>query len=401
MPAARGSLRSDVVSSSAPVGRHNGFEPRLGQMALVLLALAAAAVGGALALAVALATGAVQATTRVTTVVEPAPQGSPASSSSSAPWVSVYARAAPGAVDITVQSVTSVSTPFGSAQAQTTATGSGFVIDGSGDILTAAHVVAGATKVSVAFQDGDTRTAKILGEDDTSDVAVLRVEPAGLSLHPLALGSSQSVEVGDAVGVIGDPLGFDRSLSTGVVSALDRTIEAPDGFMIAHSIQTDAALNPGNSGGPVFDSSGRVIGISDQIATGANEFGRSTSDTSTGVGFAVPIDLAKAELSKLERGEPVTHAYLGVSTATTTSGGEQGALVVGVQSGAPAAKAGLRAGDVIVAFDGTAITGASGLVDALAAARADTKVQLTVLRGSNRLTLTATLTAQPAHAPSG
>ncbi len=142
-----------------------------------------------------------------------------------------------------------------------------------------------------------------------------------------------------------------------------------------------------------------MIAIADQIATGTNRFGRSSSDTSTGVGFAVPIDLAKAELSKLEHGEHVAHAYLGMSTATTTSTPtEQGALVEAVQKGTPAAKAGLRAGDVIVSFDGTAIRGASGLIDALAAARAGEKIQLTVLRGHGRVTLTVTLGAQPTQA---
>jgi putative serine protease PepD len=363
----------------------------------MLIAIAVAVIGGAVALAVGLASGALHTTKHATTVVEPAPASVPASGSPSAAWASVYARVAPGTVDITVQSTTSVNTPFGSTQQQETALGSGFVIDGSGHILTAAHVVTGATQVSVAFQNGVTRTAKILGEDDSSDVAVLQVEPAGLTLSPLALGSSQALEVGDAVGVIGDPLGFDRSLSTGVVSGIDRTIEAPDGFIIAHSIQTDAALNPGNSGGPLLDSGGRVIGIADQIATGTNQFGRSTAETSSGVGFAVPIDLAKVELSRLKRGEPVTHAYLGVSTAATTSAGQQGALIAGVQPGTPAAKAGLAAGDVIVAFNGMAIHGANDLIDALAAAHVGVKVKITVLRGTSRLTFTVTLAAQPAH----
>jgi putative serine protease PepD len=134
------------------------------------------------------------------------------------------------------------------------------------------------------------------------------VDPSGLVLHPLTLGRSSDLAVGDALAVIGDPLGFDRSLSTGVVSALGRTIEAPNGFEIAHSIQTDAAMNPGNSGGPILDSTGRVVGIADQIATGTNHFGGSSSQTSTGVGFAVPVDLIQAELGRLGHGESVSHA---------------------------------------------------------------------------------------------
>ncbi len=379
--------------------------PRVNRRLLVTIAIGVGLAGGALALALALAVGALHtgsgagASATATTVIEPVPQSVGATSTSAADWAAAYAQAAPGTVDITAQAVTSENTPFGPTQQRVTDEGSGFVIDSDGRILTAAHVVAGASSITVTFQDGATRGAKVLGVDDSSDVAVLRVAPAGLTLHPLTLGSSGSLAVGDPVGVIGDPLGFDRSLSTGVVSALERTIEAPDGFVISHAVQTDAALNPGNSGGPLLSSQGQVIAIADQIATGTNAFGRSSSDTSTGVGFAVPIDLDKAELSKLERGEHVTHAYLGVSTTTTTSTpSEQGALVEAVRKGTPAARAGLRAGDVIVSFDGTTIHGASGLIDALAAARAGEKVQLTVLRSQSRLTLTVTLAAQPTQA---
>jgi S1-C subfamily serine protease len=271
--------------------------------------------------------------------------------------------------------------------------GSGFVLDGQGHILTVAHVVSGATSISITFQDGSKRSAKVLGEDGSSDVAVLLVNPAGLTLHPLSLGSSRALAVGDVLAIIGDPLGFDRSLSTGVVSALDRTIQAPNSFMIAHSIQTDAALNPGNSGGPLLDSGGRVIGIADQIATGTNQFGRPTSETTTGVGFAVPIDLAKAELNPLEHGEKATHAYLGVGAASATGGGQQGALVATVQSGTPAAQAGLRAGDLIIGFAGATIRSSGDLIAALTAEQ----IKLTVQRGSSRITVTVKLVAQPAQ----
>ena len=191
-----------------------------------------------------------------------------------------------------------------------TATGTGFVVDGKGHIVTAAHVVDGASSITVKFQDGTTRTAKLLGKDNATDVAVLSVDPSGLTLHPLALGSSAALDVGDQLAAIGDPFTYERSMSTGIVSGLDRTISAPNGFTVAHAIQTDAALNPGNSGGPVLDAAGKVIGIVDQIATNGS------SDTSSGVGFAVPIDLVKSELSQLEAGQTVSHAYLGVSTST-------------------------------------------------------------------------------------
>lgn len=393
------------MSSPAFAHRHARIDLRLGPWTLTLAVLVVAVVGGGVALALGLAAGALHTSAtsagRTVTVMRTAPSTITATAASREGWAPVYAQVAPGIVNITVQSTTSVSTPFGTRQEAVTALGAGFVIDGQGRILTAAHVVAGASSISVAFQNGVTRGGKVLGEDDSSDVAALQVSPAGLTLHPITLGSDRSLAVGDLIGVIGDPLGFDRSLSTGVVSALDRTIEAPDGFTIAHSIQTDAALNPGDSGGPLLNSHGQVIGIADQIATGTNQFGRSNTETSTGVGFAVPIDLAEAELSKLERGQHVIHAYLGVGTATTATGsGRQGAEIETVQPGSPAAKAGLHVGDVVVAFNGAAIGGADELIDGLAAARAGEKVRITVLRGSVRLTLTVKLAAQPAQAPS-
>lgn len=377
--------------------------PVRGSTGRALQTLLVAVIGAGVALGLALATGALHtgsAAVRTTTVTQ---QQAPAVSLAEAAregWAPIYASTVPGLVDVTVQSTTSVSTPFGTQQEHATDLGSGMVIDGAGDILTAAHVVADAQSVTVTFTDGLKRGAKVVGVDDSSDVAVLRVSPAGLDLHPVSLGSDRSLAVGDPVGVIGDPLGFDRSLSTGVVSALDRTIEAPDGFTIAHAIQTDAALNPGNSGGPVLNSHGQVIGISDQIATGTNQFGRSSTDTSTGVGFAVPIDLATAELSQLERGEHVSHAYLGVATGTSEGSGRAGALIHEVKAGTPAARAGLRAGDIIVAFDGTAIANADDLIDALAATHAGAAATIVVLRGSARLTRHLRLAVQPEQSAS-
>ncbi len=286
-------------------------------------------------LAGALIAGAVRTTSPTETVIESAPARAGLSASPAGPWKATYAQAAAGTVDITVQSTETVATPFGDRQQAVTSLGSGFVVDGRGDIVTASHVVVGAKSIRITFQTGRTRAATILGRDDASDVAVVHVDPSGLTLRPLALGSSRLLAVGDALAIIGDPLGFDRSLSTGVVSGLDRTIEAPNGFEIAHAIQTDAAMNPGNSGGPLFDSGGRVIGIADQIATGNNQFGRGTSDTSTGVGFAVPVDLIKAELAPLEHGQPVEHAYLGIAT-TESAGAQEGALVGSVPAGSPA-----------------------------------------------------------------
>jgi putative serine protease PepD len=379
--------------------RERKVRPSDPRTSLTLGGLAVAVLGGVVALGLAFLVGAVHTGSRTTTVVQTTPV-TKASSSAVGTWVGVYREADAGAVDITVQTTTTVNTPFGARSEQATAMGSGFVLNGRGDIVTAEHVVAGATSISVAFENGTTRSATVLGKDGGSDVAVIHVNPAGLTLHPLPLGSSAALEVGDPLAVVGDPLGFDRSLSTGVVSALDRTIEAPNGFDIAYAIQTDAAMNPGNSGGPLMNTSGEVIGFADQIATGTNQFGGpSSSETSTGVGFAVPIDLIKDELTALEQGQTVSHAYLGISTSET-SNGTAGALVAAVGSSTPAAKAGLKVGDVIVAFNGSAIASQGDLIDALAASHPGLVVKLTVQRGSSRIAITVRLGTQPAQAPS-
>jgi putative serine protease PepD len=387
------------MSTSTLTHRNRDLRPSDPRTRLALGGIAVAVLGGLVALGLAFLVGAVHTGARATTVIQPAAV-SKASSSPAGTWAGVYRGADAGAVDITVQATTSITTPFGARTEQETALGSGFVLNGQGDIVTAEHVVAGATSISVAFENGVTRSATVLGKDDGSDVAVIHVDPAGLTLQPLPLGSSAALQVGDPLAVVGDPLGFDRSLSTGVVSAVDRTIEAPNGFEIAHSIQTDAALNPGNSGGPLLNTSGQVIAIADQIATGTNQFGGpSSSETSTGVGFAVPIDLIKDELVALEHGQTVSHAYLGVSTSETANS-TAGVLIASVESGTPAAKAGLKAGDVIVAFNGAAIASDGDLIDALAASHPGQVVKLTVQRGSSPLTITVTLGTQPAQAPS-
>jgi S1-C subfamily serine protease len=197
----------------------------------------------------------------------------------------VYRRDAPGVAYVRAEVVQRTQSPFGGSQTQRgEATGSGFVIDDQGYILTNAHVVEGASKVTVQLGD-TTMGARVVGSDTSADIAVLKVNTAGAKLHPLALGDTSSVQVGDPVVAIGNPFGLDRTVTTGIVSALQREIQAPNGVTIKHVIQTDAAVNPGNSGGPLIDSSGRVIGINSQIA--------STSGGSNGIAFAVPIGTAK------------------------------------------------------------------------------------------------------------
>jgi putative serine protease PepD len=196
------------------------------------------------------------------------------------------------------------------------------------------------------------------------------------------------------VAAIGDPFGYERSISTGIVSGVDRTIQAPNGFTVAHAIQTDAAINPGNSGGPVLDAGGTVVGIADQIATGGG------ADQSSGVGFAVPIDLVKSALKTLESGGQVRHAYLGIASADSPTG-TKGATISSVTPGGPAAGAGIRAGDVVTQIGGTAVADSNDLVAAIAAHQPGDKVDVTVKRGSGTQHLTITLGTQPTRAGAG
>jgi putative serine protease PepD len=382
----------DREPPAGPPPRPGAHGPR--RRAIALLVVLTAILGGGAGAGLVLATGAGDRTT-TTTVTQAASATRETSSTAGALNAStLYANTAAGVVDITSRGIASSSgggSPFGGPSQSSTATGTGFVVDGKGHIVTAAHVVQGASSISVKFQDGTTRTAKLLGTDEATDVAVLSVDPSGLTLHPLSLGSSAALGIGDQVAAIGDPFTYERSLSTGIVSGLDRTISAPNGFTVAHAIQTDAALNPGNSGGPVLDASGQVVGIVDQIATNGS------SDTSSGVGFAVPIDLVKSELGQLEAGKTVHHAYLGVATSTADSA-TPGALVQSVTSGGPAADAGLRSGDVVTSIGTSAIHGTNDLVAAIAAHEPGDRVELTVRRGSQTVELTATLGTQPTQA---
>src|SRR5271166_4430308 len=262
----------------------------------------------------------------------------------------IYVRDAPGVAFVTSTIVQRSESPFnlfgGEEAAQKgVATGSGIVIDSNGTILTNYHVVENAVKVTVSFEKGQTVEAQVVGKDPSHDLAILRIHPDGLTLHPLTLGDSSVVQVGDPVYAIGNPFDLERTLTTGVISALQRQITAPNGFTIDHVLQTDAPINPGNSGGPLLDSLGRVIGINSQIETGGSGGG------SVGIGFAVPINTAKSEIAQLEKGGTVSGAYLGVSTLTIDGSlaalnlpVSTGALVESVEKGSPAAKAGIKGG---------------------------------------------------------
>ncbi|MDQ3742563.1 MAG: trypsin-like peptidase domain-containing protein [Actinomycetota bacterium] len=284
------------------------------------------------------------------TVVQQPPPGSGDAGALDA--AGIYKRDAPGVVFVVAEVVDPAQTPFdfGVPEQRGQSTGTGFVIDDEGNILTNAHVVENATRVDVRFSDQRTARAEVRGRDRSSDLALLKVDPEGLDLRPLTLGSSAGVKVGDPTVAIGNPFGLERTLTTGVVSALQRRIDAPDGFQITDVIQTDAAINPGNSGGPLIDASGRVIGINSAIRTGG------AGEGNIGIGFAVPIDTAKRVLPTLKEGRDVERAYLGVTTATVTPEMnlrvDRGAVVQYVEPLSPADEARLILGDVIVKLGG-------------------------------------------------
>ena len=299
--------------------------------------------------------------------------------------------------------------------------GSGFVIDGDGYIATNAHVVTTdrgdeterAEQVFVEFSDGNRVPARIVGHDPNADVALLKVEPEGLSLTPLRLGESESIAVGEPVAAIGSPFGERQSLSTGVISALDRTIESLTQFEIGDAIQTDAPINPGNSGGPLLDAEGRVIGINAQI--------KSQSGGGEGVGFAIPVDAVRRSLRELRAKGRVDYGYLGVETLTIWPqlaerldiGVETGALVQDVVDGSPAEDAGIEAGtdeisfqgqteiatggDLIIGVDGEELTRRHDLADEISAHTAGENVRLTLLRDNRRISVEVELGRRPAR----
>ena len=294
----------------------------------------------------------------------------------------LYKNAAPGVVDITVAS--SDSSGFGQG-GQSQAEGSGFVIDTNGDIVTNQHVVAGATSIKVRFQDGTVEKATLVGTDPSTDVAVIKVSGDSSLLHPLTFGNSSALQVGDEVAAIGSPFGLPESMTRGIVSALNRTITAPNKFSISGSIQTDAAINHGNSGGPLLNMSGQVVGVNAQI--------ESDSGGNDGVGFSIPSDAVKSVANTLIAGQAVQHAYLGVQIGDSPSG--TGAVVSTVKADTPASKAGLKAGDVITAIDGDPVANADDLTAKINAHKPSQKVTLSVERGGKSLRIDVTLGVRP------
>jgi S1-C subfamily serine protease len=307
----------------------------------------------------------------------------------------IYDRASPGVVDLTVTQSSSQAggggiSPFGPGGGAAKAEGTGFVYDKSGHIVTAAHVVDGATAISVRFKDGTTAKATLVGTDPSSDTAVIKVDVPAAKLTPLALADSAAVEPGEGVVAIGSPFGYEDSITAGIVSAVGRSIQAPNNYTIPNAIQTDAAINHGNSGGPLIDSSGKVIGVNVQIAATDN----STSSQNAGVGFAVPANTVKAVATDLIAGKTVQHAYLGVRVGDNSSG--PGARIGTVTAGSPAEKAALKAGDLVTAVDAAAVPDANELTSAISTHKPGDKVTLTVKRNGTTLKIDVTLGTRPA-----
>jgi len=289
--------------------------------------------------------------------------------------------------------------PFGEPEGEEggVATGSGFLIDTEGHIVTNNHVVEGATKVQVKLGSSETsHSAEVVGSDPATDVALLKVDVPAEQQHPLSLGNSSKVHVGDPVVAIGNPFGLDRTVTSGIVSALQRQIQAPNGFSISHVIQTDAAINPGNSGGPLIDASGSVIGINSQIQTGSGGGGN------VGIGFAVPINTARDVVEQLEQHGEVKHAFIGISGGSVTPAlakalklpAEKGVLVNEVVKDSPADKAGISGGDteatiegaqvrlggdIITAIDGKEITSMEEVINIVNGAQPGDELEVTVL----------------------
>ena len=346
--------------------------------------LAAALAGGVGAVALAGVTNALDRTTTVESrVTDPAAQAV-AARTSGLTINEIYRRSAAGVVEITVESPAGADAPFGQGA---TVSGSGFVIDRQGHIVTNQHVVEDADSVTVTFAGGGETVATVVGTDPSTDLALLRVEPAGRSLTPLTLAPSTAVEVGDPVVAIGNPFGLEGTATSGIVSALDREIEAPNGFVIDRAIQTDAALNGGNSGGPLLDARGRVIGVNSQI--------RSETGGNVGIGYAVASDTVRAFVADLEADGEVEHAYLGVAFEATAAG----VRVTEVRSGSPAARAGLRGGteggDLVTALDGEAIETPAELRAAVSAKQPGDTLTLEVRRDGSSRTVTVELGRRP------
>jgi putative serine protease PepD len=347
---------------------------RIVPLVVVALASAAAAIG-AYAL---IAPEGTKTVVRQVTVSGAQPAAEKTSSSS---VTDVYNSASKGVVEITVRST--ASSPFFGGSQSRQAQGSGWVYDSAGHIVTNEHVVDGAQSISVRFWNGATYRASLVGSDPSTDVAVIKVDAPASVLHPLTVGDSGSLQVGQPVVAIGSPFGLEETVTAGIVSALHREMTAPNNFTIPDSIQTDAAINHGNSGGPLLDLNGRVIGMNAQI--------ESDSGGNDGVGFAIPSNTVRSIVTQLIGSGSVEHAYLGVGIASASNG----IRLTEVRPGTPAADAGLRAGDVVTAVGGRKVNDATDLSTAIDSKKPGDRVTLTYSRNSASKSVTVTLAERP------
>jgi S1-C subfamily serine protease len=322
----------------------------------------------------------------------------------------IYEDAGPGVVQVTSTSVVTDNPYFGPQSASSL--GSGFVVDLDGYIVTNYHVIENAQEIEVNFSGDDRVPATIVGSDPSTDLAVLKIDAQSRALTPLPLGNSDEVHVGDAVVAIGNPFGLERSVTAGIVSALQRDITAPNGYTIDKVIQTDAPINQGNSGGPLLNARGEVIGVNSQIET--------ETGGNVGIGFAVPVNTVKEVVSQIKQSGKVEHAYLGVQMqdvtpelAETINGPvDEGVMIVGVVEGSPADQAGLQGGDqqvivggrsyvlggdIVTRADGQAVTSADDLRRIIMEKSPGDPLTLDIQRGQAQRTVDVTLGQQPAQ----
>jgi putative serine protease PepD len=355
--------------------------PRNANTLAVAVAAAALAGAGAGAGAVAFSNGGSHHTSSVP--ASPAGQIAMLAASSSLSVGQIAKQSTPGVVEVDATSTSTQSPyPYGGGGGTQSATGTGFVYDADGHIVTNEHVVDGANSVSVKLADGSTWKATVVGSDISSDLAVLKISAPMSKLTPLALADSSAVAVGDGVVAIGNPFGLDGTVTSGIVSAVDREIAAPDSTPIEGAIQTDAAINHGNSGGPLLDLQGKVIGVTSQI--------QSESGGNDGVGFAVPANTVRAVAAQLIATGKAQHALLGVNVKTASGG----VGVAQVESGSAADSAGLKAGDVITAVGGNTVATAQRLRAVIASHAPGDKLSLAVVRNAKKLNVTVTLGAR-------
>jgi putative serine protease PepD len=360
----------------------------------VMPVIGGAIAGGVIALVIA---GGSSGSHSTTTTVEQTGRGvalpTTLSSSKGLTVNQIYRQDSPGVVDIVVNTVSNNGGGFGfpgfGGGQQTQGEGAGVVYDNNGDILTDEHVVSGASSVPVHFEDGRSAGAKVLGTDPSTDVAVIHVNVPSSELHPIPLADSSAAQVGDSAVAIGSPFSLPETTTTGIVSAVGRSIQAPNQYTIANAIQTDAAINPGNSGGPLLDARGRVLGLNDQIQT--------NSGSSAGVGFAIPSNTVARIARQIIAGQAVRHAYVGVELSSQSTGGAQ---ISSIQAASPASSAGLQQGDLITAINGSSLSSTEQFISKIDAYAPGDTVTLTVKRGGQTHSIKVKLGTRPSTTPS-